>query len=334
MSQNHLRYPIRRLLLVVNSCVLTVLSLVRVASGAEPNFSLYKSTNQGASWFKVGQGLPTKARINALSVVGNTVVAGTDKGIYTSRDEGKNWQAPLIGIGTEARVLCLTVQAGRVFAGTQKQGVLVSDDAGMTWKVMNSGLTDLYLRSLLTVGNKIYAGTDSRGVFVSENAGASWTSQRAGLPDASQVFDLADLEGTLFAAFYSKGLYRWDSDRKLWVKSGDVVPLEIVASGATLVVGHNPGGIFVSEDRGTTWLNGNPGLPVNAPTWTLAADDERVWLGTSGKLGSGPDDIGLFTSKDRGKSWIRSDAGLPSSSAAVSFMVAKSFILVGVSSKE
>jgi photosystem II stability/assembly factor-like uncharacterized protein len=325
----------RRLVFLINICALVAgLNMVSAARGAEAGFSLYKSTNHGASWSKIGQGLPAKARINALNLVGAVVVAGTDQGIFISRDAGINWQPTAMGGGTESRVLCLTVLAGRIFAGTQKHGVLVSDDAGSTWKTTNSGLTDLYVRSLLTVGTKLYAGTDNRGVFVSENAGTSWTDQRMGLPESPQVFDLAAVDGTLFAALYSKGLYRWDSDRKLWVKSGDVVPLEIAAIGATLVVGHNPGGIFVSEDRGTTWRNGNPGLPVNAPTWTLAADDERVWLGTSGKLGSAPDDIGLFTSKDHGKSWLRSDAGLPPSSAAISFMVAKPFILVGVSSKE
>jgi ligand-binding sensor domain-containing protein len=199
---------------------------------------------------------------------------------------------------------------------------------------MNSGLTDLYIRSLLAVGPKLYAGTDSQGVFIAESKGASWTNQRGGLPNSSQVFDLAIVNGTIFAGLYSKGLYRWEADLQTWVKSEGVVPLEIVTAGDSLVVGHNPGGIFVSEDRGTTWLDGNSGLPRNAPTWTLAADAERVWLGTSGKIELGPEDIGLFVSKDRGKSWTRSDAGLPPSSAAISFMVAEQFILVAVSSKQ
>jgi hypothetical protein len=311
-----------------------VFCLTNNIASAATLFSLYKSTNQGASWFKAGQGLPPDTRINALSLVGEVAVAGTDRGIYISRDAGMNWQRTQRGIAMETRVLCLATLAGRVFAGTHKHGVLVSDDTGTTWQAMNSGLTDSYIRSLLAAGTKLYAGTDSQGVFISESKGTSWTNQRGGLPDSLQVFDLAAVNGTVLAALYSKGLFRWEADLQTWVKSGTVVPLEIVAAGDSLVVGHNPGGVFVSEDCGTTWLDGNSGLPINAPTWTLAADADRVWLGTSGKIKLGPDDIGLFVSKDLGKSWTRSDNGLPPFSAAISFMVAKPFILVGVSSKE
>jgi hypothetical protein len=311
-----------------------VFCLTNNIASAATLFSLYKSTNQGASWFKAGQGLPPDTRINALSLVGEVAVAGTDRGIYISRDAGMNWQPAQKGIAMETRVLCLATLTGRVFAGTHKHGVLVSDDVGTTWKAMNSGLTDSYVRSLLAAGTKLYAGTDSQGVFISERKGASWTNQRGGLPDSSQIFDLAAVNGTVFAGLYSKGLFRWEADLQTWVKSGTVVPLEIAAAGNSLVVGHNPGGIYVSGDRGMTWLDGNSGLPINAPTWTLAADAERVWLGTSGKIELGPDDIGLFVSKDQGKSWIRSDAGLPPSSAAISFMVTEQFILAAVSSKQ
>ena len=228
--------------------------------------------------------------------------------------------------------MCLTSQAERVFAGTHQHGVLVSDDLGLTWRTVNHGLTDLYVRAVLSVGTMLYAGTDSQGIFASENAGASWTTQRKGLPDSAQVFDLASVNGTIFAGLYSKGLYRWEAERGLWSKSGDVRPLEIVAAGETLVVGHNPGGVFVSEDLGKSWADGNLGLPANAPTWTLAADDEWVGLGTSGKVGIGQSDIGLFASRDRGKSWTRADAGLPTSCAAISFVVTKQFILVEISS--
>jgi photosystem II stability/assembly factor-like uncharacterized protein len=302
---------------------------------AETPFGLYKSPDHGATWLKVGQGLPPDVRINALVMAGDKgdrVVAGTDRGIFLSRDDGANWQPIQQSVGTESRVLCLASQGERVFAGTYQHGMLVSEDLGTTWRTVNHGLTDLYVRSVLSVGTKLYAGTDSQGIFVSENAGASWTSQRKGLPDSAQVFDLATVNGTIFAGLYSKGLYRWKAERELWSKSGGVRPLEIVAAGKALVVGHNPGGVFVSEDLGESWADGNLGLPVNAPTWTLAADEEWVWLGTSGKVGLSQHDIGLFASRDRGKSWTRSDAGLPASCAAISFVVTKQFMLVEVSS--
>ena len=293
-------------------------------------FSLYKSTDHGASWVMAGRGLPSDARINALTMVRNAVVAGTDQGVFISHDAGDNWQSAQKGIGTESRVLCLTAHAGRIFAGTHRHGVLRSDDEGNTWSAVNTGLSDRHIRSMLAVETRLYAGTDSMGVFASDNAGALWTSQRAGLPDSSQVFDLAAVDGTVFAGLYSQGLYRWEANRGVWVKTGNVVPLELAVAGKTLVAGHNPGGIFVSEDQGTTWQDGNLGLPIDAPIWTLAAEAERVWAGTTGRVGLDSDVIGLFASQDRGKSWARSDAGLPPASATVSFVIAKQFILAGI----
>jgi len=335
MNQNRLNHRPTQYMWLIHIFILIMgVSLAGIAVGAEGKFSLYKSTDHGTSWTKVGPGLVAEARINALSMVKEVVIAGTDRGIFVSHDAGANWQPSQNGPGTEARVLSFARHAGRLVAGTQNHGVLASDDAGRTWNAVNQGLTDLYVRSLLIVGTRFYAGTDRRGVFVSEDGGASWTNHRAGLPDSAQVFDLASVDGTVFAGLYSQGLYRWDAERGLWVKSGEVAPLEIVAAGKLLVAGHNPGGVFVSEDRGKTWQDGNSGLPLTAPIWTLAADGKQVWAGTTGKVGLGPDEAGLFVSQDRGKSWTRSDTGLPPSSAAVSFLVSKSFILAGIFVKD
>ena len=335
MNPIRINKPTFLLALLANLCVLTAgISRTDAAGVTETTFNLYKSTDRGTSWVKAGQGLPSDARINVLTMAVDGVVAGTDQGIFISRDAGEKWQPTQQGIGTESRVLCFATQGGRVFAGTQKHGVLFSDDEGTTWNAVNAGLTDLFIRSLLVVGTRLYAGTDKEGVFVSENSGFCWTNQRTGLPDLSQVFDLVSADGTVFAGLYSKGLYRWDAERGFWVKTGEVVPLELAVAGKTLVVGHNPGGVFVSDDQGKIWQDGNAGLPVDAPTWTLAGEEERVWAGTTGQVGLDPDVIGLFASQDRGKSWTRSDAGLPPSSAAVSFVVTKHFILAGIATRK
>jgi len=331
MNSVRLNKPTLSLLFLASLYIFTSGTTRITAAGvAETTFSLYKSTNHGALWGQAGHGLPSDARINALTMVGDAVVAGTDRGVFISHDAGEKWTPVQQGIGTKSRVLCFVTHGGRVFAGTQNHGVLSSEDEGTTWNAVNAGLTDRFVRSLLVVGTTVYAGTDKGGVFVSENSGFYWANQRAGLPDSSQVFELDSVDGTVFAGLYSKGLYRWEVKRGLWVKTGEVVPLELAVVGRTLVVGHNPGGVFVSDDQGKTWQDGNAGLPVDTPIWTLAAEEERVWAGTTGRVGLDQDDIGLFVSQDWGKSWVRSDAGLPPSSAAVSFVIAKQFILAGI----
>jgi hypothetical protein len=293
-------------------------------------FALYKSTDGGASWHAVGEALPPRARINGMSAVGNLIVAGTDQGIFMSRDEGTHWQSPPPGLGRNARVFCVASFHGQILAGTHRNGVIASKDGGVSWEPMNQGLTDLNVRTLLTVGTRVYAGTDRSGIFVSGDGTLAWRPQASGLPALSQVFDLAFARESVFAGLYSHGLYRWDLERRIWLKAGDVVPLELAVVGQSLVAGHNPGGVFVSEDAGETWLDGNLGLPSQAPIWTLSANDELLFAGTTGSVGLTPENIGLFVSRDRGRSWSRSDSGLPPSSAAVAILVTKRFALACV----
>lgn len=310
--------------------LLVVCLLPYVASGAVGTYSLYQSTNGAMAWERVGQGLPTNSRINALASVEQGVIAGTDAGVYVSNDAGKLWRPASKGPGTVARILSLATAGERIFAGTHQHGVLVSDDAGTMWRAVNSGLTDQYVRSLLAVGNRLFAGTDRSGVFVSEDVGKTWQLLSAGLPTPTQVFDLAAFDGTVFAGLYANGLYRLEAKESVWRKSGDVQPLELAATGKSLIVGHNPGGVFVSRDGGRNWHDGNVGLQVNVPIWTLSADETRVLAGATGKIGPAGKVVGLFRSTDHGHTWTRADQGLPGAAAAISFLITEEFVLAGI----
>lgn len=170
--------------------------------------------------------------------------------------------------------------------------MIISDDGGETWTTSNTGLTGPYVRSLLTFGASICAGTDDHGVFVTDNSGKSRKSQTMGLPDSSQVFDMASSNGTLFAGLYSKGLYQWKPESKCWVKTGGVAPLQLATIDEALVVGHNSGGVYVTEDKGETWQDGNQGLPDNAPVWTLGANNSHVFVGPAGTARRGRPGMG------------------------------------------
>jgi photosystem II stability/assembly factor-like uncharacterized protein len=300
------------------------------ASAAEAAYGLYKSVDSGASWIRVGQGLPVHSRINALRAVGKVLAAGTDHGIFLSPDDGQSWRPASDERGKSSRVLCFTVQGQKLFAGTHHDGVTVSEDGGRSWKPSNDGLTDRYVRSLLAEGARLYAGTDSQGVFVSDNAGQSWSRLSDGLPVPSQVFDLAAIDGNVFAGLYARGLYRLDLERGGWIQSGNVRPLALAATGKSLIAGHNPGGTFFSQDGGKSWEDGNAGLPDNAPIWTLGADATVALAGTTGKIGPFDETAGLFVSRDHGRTWERSDHGLPRAAAAISLLLTKDFFLAGV----
>lgn len=301
------------------------------SSGRESpdNIKLYRSRNQGANWEAVGGGLPRSARINALLEVGGRVVAGTDSGAHLSDDEGTTWRPATGDAGPGIRVLALGQIPGRLFAGTDNRGVLQSVDLGETWQPSGPGVKGGAIRSLLGVGTVIYAGADHGGVWVSANGGETWKSQSNGLPEHSQVFDLAEHRGKVYAGLYSKGLYAWEAAEGRWERVAQVQPLEIASTGKTLLAGHNPGGIFFSDDSGT-WMEGSRGKLSGVAVWSLAAADGFALAGVAFKDDLTLEQASLFTSRDEGRSWSQSDLGLPSGGSAVSFLIGRGYFLVGL----
>jgi len=96
--------------LFIRTCFLIVSCLhlfvvARRSIGIESVNGLYKSTDLGASWFQVGEGLPPSARISALITADNTILAGTDQGVFVSNNEGLTWCPSQSVIATNARVL-------------------------------------------------------------------------------------------------------------------------------------------------------------------------------------------------------------------------------------
>jgi hypothetical protein len=150
-------------------------------------------------------------------------------------------------------------------------------------------------------GADVFAGTDIAGVFRLSDGASAWVPFAGTLPDGAQVFDLAVQGETVYAALYSKGLYRASLSGGGWRRVSDVEPLRVYVSGASLLVGHNPGGVRWSSDEGVTWQLAR-GLPQGAPIWTLGAAGASLLAGTSPGT--------LLQSRDHGVTW-GSVTGLP-----------------------
>jgi hypothetical protein len=82
---------------------------------------VFASTDHGASWRPVGQGL-TDFVIRALTVSGTSLFAGTAGGVFASSDGGARWNKVNDGL-TSVNVLALTVIGMNIFAGTLGAGV-------------------------------------------------------------------------------------------------------------------------------------------------------------------------------------------------------------------
>lgn len=324
--RNH-AFPVHPLVVVL----LQLATWFITAQAAEAS-SVFKSTDGGRSWSRSDRGLPGNARFNAFGSVGGVLLAGTDVGIFISRDQGQAWQACTGVARSSGRVIAFATLGRKIYAGTDRSGILESFDEGMTWAV-NGSFAAKNVRCVLGHQGELYVGTDADGVLRSNDDGRSWDRLDNGFPQNAQVFALAAVKETLFAGLYSKGLYRWDEQARQWRKVEPVAPLVLATIGDTLVVGHNPGGIYLSGDLGASWSKatstalGDLALPVpgqsgglssDAPIWELASNTALVFAG------AGP---GIFYSEDKGRTWTRARHGLPEESPGVAFLLKGRLIL-------
>jgi photosystem II stability/assembly factor-like uncharacterized protein len=311
--------------IIAASLAAHVLAFEVAAMAQTDHYAVFSSHDRGRTWSPSHDGLPSSARINAFGVVRSALLTGTDNGIYISHDQGFHWKLASGAATDSGRILSFTTMAGSVYAGTDKGGVLASSDGGVTW-VANAGVPFGKVRALLAQDGALYAGTDGQGVFVSRDGGRSWVPISAGLPSGGQIFTLAALKGRVFAGLYSKGLYVWmEQGQPTWHKIDTVSPLVLATTGETLLAGHNPGGIFRSDDSGATWLRGEIPRSENlgtAPVWELGGGANFALAGVSS---------GIYYSEDQGRTWQLARQGLPDGSPGIAFLVDRDFALAGVS---
>lgn len=301
------------------------------SAAAEPA-RVFRSSDGGRSWSRSDQGLDGNSRINALGSAGDAVLAGTDSGIFISLDQGQSWRDTGSRARNAGRVVAFAAVERKIYAATDRTGVLESSDQGMTWAV-NEAFPSKNVRSLLRHREELYAGTDAEGVLLSKDDGCSWEQIRQGLPDEAQVFALAVLKGRVFAGLYSNGLYRWEDEKQRWKKTGSVVPLVLASLGDTLVAGHNPGGIYTSDDLGATWskatfntagdltlpmANQRGESPTDPPVWALASGPGLVFAGAGS---------GFYYSENTGRTWTRARNGLAQESPGVAFLINGDLVL-------
>ena len=165
---------------------------------------MYRSTDNGISWSASGSGLPSSSGVMSLLPFGTEIFAGLDsKGVYISTDGGNSWTARNNGISTLS-VNSLIKKDTLLFAGTSN-GVRRSIDHGEHWTVVNNGLSTLMITSMANVANGILAGTTD-GLFFSENNGDTWTNVSAGLTDKN-INDVAVIGDNVFVGLNFSGVW-------------------------------------------------------------------------------------------------------------------------------
>lgn len=294
---------------------------------------VFRSDDLGETWTRASTGLPSEARITAISELGPDVLAASGSWkrgkIYLRAKGGAGWTPAGSGLPAEVSLFCIEAVGKNLLAGSDR-GIFVSRDRGRSWSVTRSGLPEkAQVHCFKLVGRRLFAGT-SDGVFLSEDQGLSWSPIGSGLPGSVWTYCLETLGEALFAGC-SKGIFVSRDSGETWI-AVDVAPLGkiachcLAANGKIIVAGvrlHEEEdfpvkngvtiieddvvseyAILVSRDDGLSWERVTEGLPEVFAVSCLGATETSFIAGIEFRQsGLGGLPLGLFLSTDGGKSW-------------------------------
>jgi photosystem II stability/assembly factor-like uncharacterized protein len=280
---------------------------------AATDSGVFKSTNNGSSWFAMNKNTNVTA-INSFAVSGNNLYVGTKVNGYHSVDSGDSWKRMNVD---EINVLAangnLLVAGKGIYNQFNSGTVNFSTDNGKTWwnryfhKTFAAAIT-----SLAMSGNYVFAGMlGYSGIMVSSDSGRNWDQQTDGiLPPTITSYNvhtycLAAYDGAVFtyssAPQNNRRFFRTTDNGKNWIAIDSGLTMEVYSFCA-----HDPHyyagthyGLFHSSDRGAYWRLANTGFKnITA----LVALGKNVFAGT---------DKGVFLSSDDAQTWIAVDSGNP-----------------------
>ncbi len=312
---------------------------------------IYKSTDGGAHWVAINNGLPAnQGATGALPLVigfaldpahSTTLYAGTfGNGLYRSTDGGSNWSS--VGTGMRsASVTALAFEPSTLLAATLGAGVYQSADGGGTWTPSNANLDVGIVNSLLSDPASpatVYAAL-SDGVYRSADGGGTWQTLNNGLPIAP-VSALASRPGsppTLLAATLGGGIFQSADGGGTWSASSQgLTDLSISSlvvdptNSQTLYAGtdHSTTAsqrVFKSADGGATWTQTSLDAGQNPITF-LAVNPANA----SQVIAISENALGYYQSLDAGKTWktVTTDASCGGVNT-ISFNAAGSVLSVG-----
>lgn len=265
---------------------LTITELTETESGtllAGTLAGIYRSGDEGRSWFNSSLGL-SSFEINDILVVAGGVFSCTEAGaIYRSTDDGGSW-ALILNSGTPVRSLYLR-HGNEVLAGTVG-GMIRLSSTGIPFPT--SYRVGHVIVEAMTEDSEgdMLAGTFGGGIYASHDEGASWGPSNTGLGSivTSVVVDDA---GTVYAGTFGGGVYRSTDKGQSWVAvnnglAGLGVESLAVRPDGEIFAGTSGGHVYRSSDRGNAWSDTSfPGFAVRGLFIDVAGN---VFAGTVGGL--------------------------------------------------
>ncbi|RPI34809.1 MAG: hypothetical protein EHM70_01625 [Chloroflexota bacterium] len=281
---------------------------------------IFRSTNQGAAWQPVIQGLPQgmneQTFVQSLAVAASDpsiVYTGTGErwefayGVYKSTDGGQTWAASnqgMLDIGITALAVDPT-DANVVYAGAFSGELYKSIDGGQTWQTIIARDGTGFSNSIYGIQinpqqpEQVFIMDSDRGVLESDDGGITWTLYGKPTGDFRLPYELAPMAiafGERPAIFIgSESFSLW-----LYAKSdflSAVLPTALPAAVATL-----------EPLPGNGKWDQLQGLPNTINSALVDPTNPQVIYVGTGENNSG---AGIYKSEDGGETWGEAMNGLP-----------------------
>lgn len=265
---------------------------------------VFTSVDKGVNWTVQNQGL-SNPNICALLKTGRYLFAGTGAGLFRCDVHALSWITVFSGIPA-IRITAMQSHSGYLYAGTAGMGIYRSMDNGDNWNQVNNGLTDADITCLADSGTYLYAGTQSGKVFMLNGTEEQWGSFSTGLPSAIPVAGIIPLNGSLFLASSTGGVYKSEAAQPNWQPYNTGLANQflhsILSFNEHLITGTDGGGFYLSPQTSPQWEPRNTGFARTGIT-SMITTGNTVFAGTKG--------AGLFFSSDNGSTWISATNGIP-----------------------
>lgn len=309
---------------------------------ASASGGIWKTTNQGVTWFPITDELPSLNHgAVALAPLNPSIVyAGTGEytmqsvgdGIFKSVDAGATWTRVATTAVASTRISGIAVSpanSNHVHA-TGGNGYLRSLDGGSTWTNPLTGAASSLAIDRVTP-TTIYVARHSDGIYKSTDNGSNFTKLAGGLPTSGFARIVIAISSsapqTLYACFVNtsnglEGLYRTTNGGTSWTKLTSTPNFPSPQGWYDVFVGVNPtnpnqvlcggvdpryapAGVVRSNDGGSTWTE----ISAGPSGGQLHPDHHAIAWGPTGTLWVA-NDGGVWRSTNNGNSWINTNATL------------------------
>lgn len=271
---------------------------------------VFKSTDSGYTWALSSTNLANNhvnsLAISPNYASDHSLAAGTGNGVYLSTDYGATWN-DISGSLPDRTVNVVVFHPNYnystfpdLFVGTSSSGVYRNSARPWNWQAMNGGMCEQRVLALAftpdyasNANGYLFAGVDGSGggncggVYKVKKGNTSWTTLNTGLPTStsSRVVDALAFspnfasDQTIFVGISAgQGIYRSTTGGATWNFLANTENFYIQALAISpfyscdgiLVAGEASDGVYLSKDKGTSWVAMNTGFDSGKSVMALA----------------------------------------------------------------